>query len=166
MRFLIQHLRQWFQGDSSRGVSAERARARVQKGAAYLDDADPGWYRRIDPAALELAAGESCILGQLHGTFRMGLGRSHLINLSSAPRASLSPVEYGFQCIGGLSDEDEARDYALLGRAWQDAIRRRIKADPDEALPSETSADRAPVPGSDGASREVQPPASETAPPR
>lgn len=165
MRFLIRHLRQWFQGGSAQAISAERARARVQKGAAYLDDADPGWHRRIDPAALELAAGESCILGQLHGTFRMGLGRSRLIDLSSAPRASLSPVEHGFQCVSGLSPEDEARDYALLDRAWQDAIRRR-RAQDARAAPAVDAGDRHPRPGPDGTGRAEQPPASEPARPR
>ncbi len=162
MRFLIQQIQQWFGGSAGGSISEAGAQARVRRGAAYLDDADPGWHQRIDPSVLELSAGESCILGQLHGTFRMGLGRSHLINLSSAPRASLSPVEYGFQCISGLSEEDEARDYVLLNRAWHDALRQRLQ--PEAAAPDAPSADRLPRRGADNAVREAQPPARQSAP--
>lgn len=110
-------------------ISMEDARERVERGADFLDDADPGWYRRVDAASLELGSGDSCVLGQLHGDFRLGLGRSDLINLSSAPRASLSPSAHGFQCIQGLSKEDERRDYACLTEAWQEAIAARVERD-------------------------------------
>jgi hypothetical protein len=83
---------------------------------------DPGWHRQVDPNTLELGSGRQCVLGQLHGEFRLGLGRSRLISLSSAPRASLSPVAYGFKCVEGVSDEWQARDYELLTAAWRNAV--------------------------------------------
>jgi hypothetical protein len=110
-------------------VSLNGARERVERGASFLDDADPGWYRRVDAASLELEHGTSCVLGQLHGDFRLGLGRADLINLSSAPRASLSPSAHGFQCVQNVSDEDQARDYEHLTQAWTEAIETRIERD-------------------------------------
>jgi len=114
----------------------------VQRGAAYLDEMDPGWHRRIDPDALELESGRRCVLGQLHGEFRLGLGRSHVLSLSSAPRASLSPVAYGFKCVDGESDERQARDYELLTQAWREAIRSRWTDDiAGEEVPVAETAD-------------------------
>ncbi len=98
---------------------------RVQRGAAYLDEVDPGWHRRVNADTLELEDGHHCVLGQLHGEFRLGLGRSHLISLSSAPRASLSPVAHGFKCVGNVSEAWQARDYELLTAAWREAVQTR-----------------------------------------
>lgn len=130
MQFLVAPIRRWLQARRARRISLSHARTRVRRGATYLDDVDPGWHRRVDPDTLELSSGSSCILGQLHGDFRMGLSRSHLINMSSAPQASLSPVSYGFQCVRGVDDAAQDRDYAWLNRAWQEAVRARQAADP------------------------------------
>lgn len=121
---------QWWRGRRARRISLEYARTRVERGADYLDEVDPGWHRRVDPDTLELSSGSSCILGQLHGDFRMGLSRSQIINLSSAPRTSLSPVSYGFQCVNDVDEADEDRDYAYLNQAWQEAVQKRQAADP------------------------------------
>jgi len=138
---------QWRRARRARRISLEDARTRVERGAAYLDEIDPGWHRRVDPDTLELSSGSSCILGQLHGDFRMGLSRSQLIDLSSAPRASLSPVSYGFQCVSGVDDAAQDRDYAYLNQAWQEAVQQRQVDDtvPEEEGAKETR-DRAAVP--------------------
>ena len=104
-------------------------RERVERGAEYLDNVDPGWHRRVNADTLELEDGQHCVLGQLHGGFRLGLGRSHVLSLSSAPRASLSPVDYGFKCVEGVSDAWQARDYELLTAAWREAVRARTAND-------------------------------------
>ena len=119
MQSFLAQLQQWWQARRAQRISLAHGRTRVERGAAYLDEFDPGWHRRVDPHTLELSSGSSCILGQLHGDFRMGLSRSYLINLSSAPRASLSPVSYGFQCVSGVSDAAQERDYEYLNQAWQ-----------------------------------------------
>jgi hypothetical protein len=129
MQSLIAQLRQWWQARRARRIRLAYAQARVQRGAAYLDEFDPGWHRRVDPYTLELSSGSSCVLGQLHGDFRMGLSRSHLINLSSAPRASLSPVSYGFQCMGDVSAAAQEQDYEYLNQAWREAVQQRHAAD-------------------------------------
>jgi len=40
----------------------------VKAGAAFLDVRVPGWVNRIDLDTLDLARGNSCVLGQLEGT--------------------------------------------------------------------------------------------------
>jgi hypothetical protein len=129
MLTLFERVRDWWQARRTQQITPEAVRERVQRGATYLDDLDPGWHRRVDADTLELDDGRHCILGQLHGEFRLGLGRSHLISMSSAPRASLSPVAYGFKCVEHVSDEWKARDYELLNEAWSKAVRTRQEAD-------------------------------------
>ena len=129
MYALVERLRNWWQARRTRRITEEKVRERVQRGAAYLDEMDPGWHRQVDPNTLELESGRQCVLGQLHGEFRLGLGRSRLISLSSAPRASLSPVAYGFKCVEGVSDEWQARDYELLTAAWRNAVLARTVDD-------------------------------------
>jgi hypothetical protein len=107
-------------------VSWEAARQRAARGAAYLDTIEPGWYRHIDLKRLELSDGAACVLGQRYGSFFLGLGRSGLLNLSSAPVRSLSPVAYGFLCVQGVDARLQARDYTLLTQAWREEIRRRL----------------------------------------
>lgn len=126
---LLHRFREWWQARRSQRITATNARERVRRGAAYLDQIDPEWYRQINPETLELDDGRHCVLGQLHGEFRLGLSRAHLLNLSSAPRASLSPVAYGFKCVEGVSEEWQSKDYRLLAEAWKVAVRTRQAAD-------------------------------------
>lgn len=130
MLTFLERVWDWWRSRRTRQITAKNARERVQRGAEYLDDLDPEWYRHVDSETLELGDGRHCILGQLHGEFRLGLGRSHLINVSSAPRASLSPVVYGFKCVEGVPEEWQSRDYLLLNEAWKEAVRTRQQADP------------------------------------
>lgn len=144
MRLFTKYLQKWVQKRRACRVTYECARQRVQRGAAYLDDIDPTWYWQVDPMTLELSSGRSCVLGQLHGDFRRGLARSRLINLSSAPRISLSPISYGFKCVDDVSEELQAQDYAYLNRAWCEAIRQRREADEHATPRAVASSDRAP----------------------
>jgi hypothetical protein len=130
MLSLFERVRTWWQGRHTQRITPDWVRERVQRGAEYLDGVDPEWYRRVDSETLELEDGRHCVLGQLHGEFRLGLGRSHLISMSSAPRASLSPVAYGFKCVENVPDEWQAYDYDLLNEAWKEAVRVRQENDP------------------------------------
>lgn len=127
---LLDSIREWWQMRRTRRITPEKVRERVDRGATYLDEVDPEWYQRVDAETLELGDGEQCVLGQMHGEFRLGLGRSHLISMSSAPRASLSPVAYGFKCVEGVPDEWQSYDYDLLNAAWTEAVRTRQETDP------------------------------------
>lgn len=144
MLSFFEAIREWWQARRTRQITPEKVRERVARGAAYLDDIDPEWYRRVDAETLELDDGRHCVLGQLHGEFRLGLGRSHLISLSSAPRASLSPTAYGFKCVEGVPDAWQRRDYALLDEAWMEAVRRRQMEDPTMEVSAEASGDSLP----------------------
>lgn len=125
MPSLRAHFRQWIEARRLRQITPEQARRRVARGAAFLDDEHPGWYQRIDPDALELSEGSCCVLGQLHGDFRLGLARASVLDLSSAPRANLSPVDLGFLCVQGVAEPWQAQDYRNLNQAWQDEVARR-----------------------------------------
>jgi hypothetical protein len=116
-------------------VTLDAARARAARGAALLDDADPGWAARVDPGALHLGDGQACVLGQLHGDYRRGLGRARVIDPSSAPGRFVSPVDLGFQAVGDLGEATEDLDYAHLTRAWRDEVthRRGVRAAPSDA---------------------------------
>jgi len=107
-------------------ITYEGARARVTRGAAYLDAADPGWRVRINPATLELTDGSHCVLGQLHGEFRAGLLRTRIWDGSSAPNTALfgaaSPQDLGFFAVTDAGDELASLDYAFLNRAWREEL--------------------------------------------
>jgi hypothetical protein len=119
----------WWRARRTDRITEAQVQARVHRGAEYLDEVDPGWHARVNAQALELEDGQHCVLGQLHGGFRLGLGRSRVLSLSSAPRASLSPVDYGFKCVEGVSEAWQARDYELLTAAWSEAVRTRTAQD-------------------------------------
>lgn len=121
----ITYLRRRWHRRRARRVTAGGARERVARGAQYLDDVDPDWFLRINLKTLALQDGASCVLGQLHGDFRLGLGRARLFHLGTAPRAHLSPVYLGFHCVGDVEPSLQARDYANLNRAWRAEIARR-----------------------------------------
>ena len=106
-------------------VSPLWAAGRARAGAALLDAEDPGWASRVDPARLELADGQACVLGQLHGEYRRGLFRGRILGASSAPSRFVSPVDLGFQATREGGDEAERLDYAFLTRAWRDEIAQR-----------------------------------------
>lgn len=125
MRVALDRLRQWQQARRLKQITPADAARRAARGASWLDEADPGWAGRVDPDMLALADGRCCVLGQLHGGFRQGLGRSSLWQLGSAPRANLSPVSYGFLCVQDVPAEAQARDYDLLTAAWEAEIARR-----------------------------------------
>lgn len=132
MTTLFERIQNWWHDRPIHLITEEKVRKRVRRGAEYLDRVDPGWAGRIDAETLELEDGRQCVLGQLHGEFQLGLGRSDVLTLSSAPRASLSPVTYGFKCVEGVSEEWQARDYELLTQMWTEAVRRR--QEPEEVI--------------------------------
>ena len=126
-------------------VTFDAARVRVRRGASYLDQVDPGWHGRIQSRTLELADGQACVLGQLHGDYRLGLGRARVLDFSSAPIASLSPVDLGFQAHADLGEAVEGLDYAFLTRAWREAIHKRAVAAVPDVVRAREAGHSAPV---------------------
>ena len=126
---LADRLRQRRQARRLAALTLDAARGRAAQGAALLDDRDPGWASRVDPGALALGDGAACVLGQLWGEYRHGLGRARVIDLSSAPTRFVSPVDLGFQAAGDLGEAAESLDYALLTRAWREIVAARAGRD-------------------------------------
>jgi hypothetical protein len=116
-------------------VSLEDARARAARGAAFLDGTDPGWHARVRPGSLALSDGQACVLGQLHGEFRLGLFRSRVFDGSSARIAFVSPVDLGFHAHQALDEAAEALDYTYLTRAWREEVACRLDAGAAVAAP-------------------------------
>lgn len=129
LKTMIQSLRarlwQWWDSGEGTPVTYEYARERAARGAAFLDEVDPQWYARLDLQTLHLKSGTACVLGQLHGDFRLGLGRASLFNMSSAPRASRSPVRLGFLCVQGVPAAEAEQDYLYLDQAWTEEVQQR-----------------------------------------
>ena len=109
----------------AQSLSIEHARSRAARGAALLDDEDPGWAANVDPHSLQLSDGQACVLGQLHGDYRRGLTRSRAIDASSAPGRFVSPIDLGFQAVREAGADAEALDYAFLTRAWREEVEQR-----------------------------------------
>lgn len=124
----------WMRAPRRGRVTMDDASLRARRGASFLDEALPGWWRDVDSWSLDLASDGACVLGHLHGSFRLGLARSGVFSVSSAPRASFSPVELGFHCVQGIDEVLQEQDYVFLNRAWRDEIRlRQDGADGDAA---------------------------------
>lgn len=122
---LRERFRAWLAHRRAQRITFTSALERAGRGARYLDEVDPGWYERVDVQAMELAHASCCVLGQLHGDFRRGLSRAHLLSMGSAPRASLSPVDMGFLCVQHVSPALQEEDYRHLDRAWQQEVQCR-----------------------------------------
>jgi hypothetical protein len=57
---------------------------KVEKGAAWLDEYEPGWVRKIVPEELNLMSTDMCICGQMFGCY------------SQRPEAVCDAHDYGF----------------------------------------------------------------------
>lgn len=106
-------------------VSLADARSRAARGAAFLDGTDPGWHGRLRTDTLALGDGQACVLGQLHGEFRLGLFRARVVDGSSARFSFVSPADLGFHARPALGEAEEALDYTFLTRAWREEVAHR-----------------------------------------
>lgn len=93
---------------------------RVQAGAAWLDETEPGSVDRIDPDQLDLASICDCILGQIHGDY------------DDARDARLQGSDYAAASYGFTIWPDHAPDgmntgeeFAALTEAWRELIAAR-----------------------------------------
>lgn len=96
---------------------------RVAKGAALLDEREPGWWQRIDLDTLDLKAPCRCILGQLD-TDR----QDHDLWLWIASRFGLDVWEDDDKRLGFNVLHHSDRAYANLTAAWRTLIEARRAA--------------------------------------
>ena len=97
-------------------------RDRAAAGAAFLDRAEPDWFKRVNPETLDLAHGNLCVLGQLYGTYRQGIGRHNALFQNTEKSQKLgfvgncNPDSYFGRLRGGWN---------RLTRAWKNEIEKR-----------------------------------------
>ena len=90
-----------------------RAKARVGRGVALLDEHKPGWEAAIDLGTFDLEYMDACVLGQVYGSYSEGLrhlGVTHNLDLV-----------YGFNAITGLGGR-------RMHRVWVKVIAGRQRA--------------------------------------
>lgn len=102
------------------------AEARVSLGAGFLDDASPGWHRKVDTDKVDLFSASKCVLGQVYGSFTRGIHLSGFYGYAGGVGRNIG--DYGFATKGiGYGDlEAEADDLKL---AWRLAVETRRAAD-------------------------------------
>lgn len=108
---------------------------RVARGAALLDEQEPGWAARIDVSRLDLESDCQCVLGQLHGSYRAGASLVFETGEDGAPNAVaracgfiVESFPYGWdQPSRSRAREAERRDEVNLRAAWREAIEARLQ---------------------------------------
>lgn len=93
--------------------------SRVAKGAALLDEMEPGWYQKIDLDTLSLGSCSTCVIGQLYGYY---CERS-LIALG---------LDYESDYIFGFdaqfrNGQYEEETYLTLTSLWREEINQRLQ---------------------------------------
>lgn len=98
----------------------EEVKSRVEKGADFLDEHYPEWYKEVDDFYLSMGSCSQCVLGQIYGTYLMGL--------SVLPKMTTRlAMELGFELhkdYDGYIDTSEEY-YDLLTEAWKEEIKQR-----------------------------------------
>lgn len=97
----------------------------VTRGAEFMDNLRPGWYREIDRDALDIGSGRCCIGGQMEGDYAIFAKKHHLKNAS----------ELGFTV---RDDEEAIPKFNELTQAWLNAIDERLDFDAEVAALSDT----------------------------
>jgi hypothetical protein len=84
--------------------------ARVNRGAAALDEAKPGWVYDIIPERLHMHDARFCICGQVFGDYA---------------NRTLAKTEYTAQSHGFYINHGPYENYGLLDWLWSALIRQR-----------------------------------------
>jgi hypothetical protein len=103
-----------------RTEAAATVRARVERGAAFLDTRVPGWRDRIDPETLRINSSDKCVLGQLFGSYELGCFAVGKVPYETAALG----FTHSLTILGaGTGGTDE---WAELNREWQAFLREQI----------------------------------------
>ena len=108
--------------DSRKKREARRLWRAAAKGAAFLDEKDPGWARAIDVDSLQIMGEDAClrcILGQRFGSYLVGALRLDIDDREA---------ELGFLSYCGVLSFDVMN--RVLTRAWIVQIRKRTEVTP------------------------------------
>lgn len=85
--------------------------SRVRAGVALLDREEPGWFKRVDLARLNVGSCSMCVLGQLFGAYASGVAELDLY---------FTVWDLGFDAIDWTDAE-----YDALTRLWAYVVRTR-----------------------------------------
>jgi hypothetical protein len=96
---------------------------RVARGAALLDEREPGWWQRIDLETLDLGAPCHCVLGQLATDLEDPTSWLVILDRFDLTWVDDSDKQLGFNA---LTSSD--RSYANLTAAWRELIEARRSA--------------------------------------
>lgn len=84
----------------------------VALGMLFLDDAVPGWDDRITPKTLNMASSNDCVLGQLYGSYWVGM-RQLRVGYHAAERFGFAyDIKHCNSMLNG------ATEYRVLTQAW------------------------------------------------
>ena len=97
------------------------ARARVERGAAWLDAEAPGWESKVDVGRLVMNNCSRCIIGQVFGHFEEFLDRLS----PDRVRRHWEAEEFGFDVDDHYPSDHGYVSYDLLTEAWTDLLKRR-----------------------------------------
>ncbi len=83
----------------------------IELGIKLLDESVPDWRVKIDVTKLDMIDKNWCVLGQVYGTFDLGL---RTLNLSA--------VELGFDAKSFISQQDANEKVKKLTIKWKEAL--------------------------------------------
>ena len=101
-------------------------RERIERGAAWLDDVEPGWRSLLDLEDLHLSSNDSCVLGQVfrEQAWDSGYeadGYNYVLESGDFPdipsESDTWAREHGFEAVA-LGAADKVT-YSALETAWQ-----------------------------------------------
>lgn len=105
----------------------------IAKGVAWLDSQNngrQGWLPRVNIGSLNLAKGNTCVLGQLYGGFHrvVDMGGTHhilasLLNRTLPTKTASWAVRHGFAVRGRENPVTEIK-YAILTLEWMRALKK------------------------------------------
>jgi hypothetical protein len=97
---------------------------RVARGAALLDEREPGWWERIDLGRLDLSSPCRCVLGQLNTDLDRPYFPKWTDILERFGVGLRDEFTHGFNVGGGGTDAQ----FANLTAAWRELIEARRSA--------------------------------------
>lgn len=126
----------------TRGEITDQLLSNVVKGAAWLDETEPGWYLKISRAVLDMASGVTCVCGQIFAA-KTALLRSEVVGEPQFVDGQiLNGYDYaitkfggtftqsrGFDCLYGHDTFSQQEQYSLLAEAWIVQVEKRLADD-------------------------------------
>jgi len=96
--------------------------SRAAAGAHFLDERDPGWWRRVRLSRLDVSSGMSCVLGQTYRGAHSVLGG---YEFGSQLYGQENMIPLGFLASGDWCDVSSHAEYSALTEAWIVLVEKR-----------------------------------------